>query len=534
MSTARGVPESVRHAKTDLYDTGRRSFFIQYPAWFVVVLALAGVVAFAVTGFLGYPKSSGVHSPADDAFTSPWVLYLWLSILLITLVASVLRDASLRARLFFMLLVSLIAVVFIGVTRFQNILPDIIKQLLGQHVIFQYLSTTPATYTIVNFGLIGIFWADTIRRWVRYSRGLPLYPSVDIGLPESERGGDPRKDLTFSELISGDLLAGSLLAILLFGIFRVEVLGLFIHPVGGITTCTMSWPFGSCAHGATIVDPPTLAFMDLLQALFYLPLGLIILALSAMLSGLGAVHAVDNLDLALASTSISSQSSTAPITEDVTLTLFKALRSAVGRRGRSLAGNFVLSLRWVGWPALLFVGTYGISEVSFDVQQYLHSAKHLSDAATYVLPAAGWGLAAILSIVVSIALMLFRFRVVENTLRFVGLIGLVVLLTFWLFSLALWGVNELVYQFNVNGRTPFDPPSTATLISLAALLIFGVLLLINNARRPKAAQASAVTGGAAVPASQVSYMQNPDPASAQAVPMHANPPTASAPDATSH
>ena len=51
---------------------------------------------------------------------------------------------------------------------------------------------------------------------------------------------------------------------------------------------------------------------------------------------------------------------------------------------------------------------------------------------------------------------------------------------------------------------------------------------------PKAAQASAVTGGAAVPASQVSYMQNPDPASAQAVPMHANPPTASAPDATSH
>jgi hypothetical protein len=32
----------------------------------------------------------------------------------------------------------------------------------------------------------------------------------------------------------------------------------------------------------------------------------------------------------------------------------------------------------------------------------------------------------------------------------------------------------------------------------------------------------------------VSYMQNPDPASAQAAPMRANPPTASAPDATSH
>jgi hypothetical protein len=533
MSTARAVPESVRHAKTDLYDTGRRSFYIQYPAWFVVVLALAGVVAFAVTGFLGYTKAP-VHSSVDDAFSSPWVLYLWLSILMITLVASVLRDASLRARLFAMLLVSLVAVVFIGVTRFQNILPDIIRQLLGQHVIFQALSRAPATYTIVNFGLIGIFWADTIRRWVRYSRGVPLYPSVDIGLPESERGGDPRKDLTFSELISGDLLAGSLLAILLFGIFRIEVLGLIIHPQGGITTCTLSWPFGSCAHGATITDPPTLAFMDLLQALFYLPLGLIILALSAMLSGLGAVHAVDNLDLALASTSISSQSSTAPITEDVTLTLFKALRSAVGRRGRSLAGNFVLSLRWVGWPALLFVGAYGISELSFDVQQYLHSLKTLSEAATYILPAAGWGLAAILSIVVSIALMLFRFRVVENTLRFVGLIGLVALLTFWLFSLALWGVNQLVYQFNVQLRAPFDPPGASTLASLAALLIFGLLLLVNNARRPKAAPPSAAPAGGAVPASQLTYAQNADATSAQAAPVRANPPTTSATDSTSH
>ncbi len=530
MSTARAVPESVRHAKTDLYDTDRRTFYIQYRAWFVVILALAGVIAFGVTGFLGYQQPA-IHSSVDDAFKSPWVLYLWLSALLITLVASVLRDATLRFRLFAMVLVSLIAVAFIGVTRFQNILPYIIRQLLSQHVIFQYLSTNPTTYTIINFGLIGIFWADTFRRWVRFSRGVPLYPSVDIGLPENERGSDPRKDLTFSELISGDLLAGSLLAILLFGIFRVEVLGLFIHPQGGITTCTLSWPFGACANGATITDPPTLAFMDLLQSLFYLPLGLIILAISAMLSGLGAVHAVDNLDLALASTSISSQSSTAPITEDVTLTLFKALRSALGRRGRSIAGNFLLSLRWVGWPALIFVGAYGISEVSIQVQLYLHSPKTFHDAATFILPAAGWGLAALLSVVVSIALMLFRFRVVENTLRFLGLIGLVALLTFWIFSLALWGVNELIFQLtNAYDRKPFDPPGASTLVSLAALLLFGILLLVNNARRGGAANRTQSGAGAAVDADQLSYVQQGD-ASAQAVATHANLPASSSPDA---
>jgi hypothetical protein len=503
----------ARHAKTDLYDTVKRAFYIQYPVWFVVLLALAGVVAFSITGFFGYPNPYADGRPnglgtVDAGFSSPWVLYLWLCALLVTLIASVLRDASLRQRLIAMLVVSLVAIVFIGITQFQNILPGIIRDLLSHHVIFQYLSTNPATYTVVNFGLIAIFWADTLRRWVRFRRGLPLHPRVDIGLGDSARTADPRTDTTFSELISGDLLAAALLTLLLFGIFRVEVLELVIHPQGGINTCMLSWPTGACGAGATLHDPPTLAFMDLLQTLVYLPLGLIVLALSAVLSGLGAVHAVDNLDLALANTSISAQSSTAPITEDVAMTLFKALRSALDRRLRSLGRNFVVSLRMLGWPALLFVATYGISELCINIETYLHSAKTLADALSDALPALGWGVASVLCVVGSLALMLFRVRVVDNTFRFLGLIGLVVLLTFWIFSLALWGVNQLIIHLSNDPdhfpRHPFDPPSFATLGSIAALLFFGVLLLVNNARgggqpqsRPSAAPPAGVIAGEA-------------------------------------
>jgi hypothetical protein len=522
MAQQMSTPGDARHAKTDLYDAVQKTFYIQYPVWFVILLAMAGVVAFSITGFFGYPSPYADGRPnglraVDAGFSSPWVLYLWLCALLVTLVASVLRDDSLRRRLIAMLVVSVVAIVFIGITQFQNILPGIIRDLLSHHVIFQYLSTNPTTYTVVNFSLITIFWADTLRRWARFRRGLPLHPRVDLGLGEPARYADPRTEMTFSELVSGDLLAAALLALLLFGIFRVEVLGLVIHPQGGINTCTLSWLAGACGVGATLHDPPTLAFMDLLQVLIYLPLGLIVLALSAMLSGLGAVHAVDNLDLALANTSISAQSSTAPITEDVTMTLYKALRSALDRRLRSLGRNFVLSLRMLGWPALLFVATFGISDLSINIERYLHSAKSLNDVVTHILPAAGWGTAAVLCVVGSLALMLFRFRVVDNTFRFLGLIGLVVLLTFWIFSLALWGVNQLIIHLSNDPdhfpRHPFDPPSFATFGSIAALLLFGVLLLVNNARGGQSQSRASADPPARVSAGEASALSSSETSS---------------------
>src|SRR5262249_43656954 len=79
----RGSP-SFKYAKTDLYDPVGRTFYIQYPSWFIIVLALAGVAAFAVTGFLGYTGSQA-NPNIDPPFRQPWVLYLWLSALMVTL-----------------------------------------------------------------------------------------------------------------------------------------------------------------------------------------------------------------------------------------------------------------------------------------------------------------------------------------------------------------------------------------------------------------------------------------------------------------
>lgn len=477
---AQGTPQAAdsRHAKTDLYDAVRRTFYIQYPVWFITLLALAGVVAFGVTGFLGYTDPA-IRAPIDDAFRQPWVLYLWMSALLITLIASILRDASLRGRLLAMVAVAVVAIVFIGITKFNDVLPDILRRLFGQHVLLKLLAGQPATYNVINFGMIALFWVDTVRRWIRHGRGLPLDPRADIGIGEDGKPVDPSAVPTMSELVSGDFMAGAVLTLMLAGLFHRDVLGQFIKPVGGLTWCHVSWLAGACGQGATLADPPTLTFLDVLQTLLYLVIALTILALTAMVSGLGAVGGVDGSDLALAATATGDEPSTLPIALDVTQTLLKTIKAAIDRRLRLLAHDFLLSLRLVGWPILLFVGTYGIADLCINIQHYLHSAKTLNDVLLYVAPAAGWGALAVVCAIGSVALMVFRLRVFTNTSQFLGLIGFILLLTFWIFSFTLWVVNLLINKLtDSTTRDPF-PPSWLTYISLAALILVGLRLLVR-------------------------------------------------------
>jgi hypothetical protein len=78
--------------------------------------------------------------------------------------------------------------------------------------------------------------------------------------------------------------------------------------------------------------------------------------------------------------------------------------------------------------------------------------------------------------------MLFRWRVVDNTFRFLGLIGFILVLTFWIFSLSLWAVNQLIFRINISDRMPFSPPSWMTGISLALLIIFGAMYFLRRGR----------------------------------------------------
>ena len=489
MANPAARPARAKQANTDLYDEQRRTFLIKYPIWVIVGLSLSGVVAFALTGYLGYS--------ASEPLAQPWLLFLWFCALLITLQISIFRDKSLRARLIATLVISLLAILFIGITYFNQSLPGILRDLLSRGRFLRALASSPLTYAFVNFALIAIFWADTIRRWVRRAQGKNPSPGVDIGFGYSGRGEKDEEMPSLQELISGDLIAGALLTLLLSFLFEPAIIGSFIHPQNGpITNCTVSWPIGACVgYGAGPQNPPTLTFIDLIQTLLYLPLGLLILALSATVSGLGALQGVnENHSEESLIMQKPNPTGTGAAATGVADTVIDTLKSALSRRLRLLLNSLAGAFRYIGFPVLIFVATYGLAELSTNSQHYLHSPKILLNVAKYILPGAGWGLAAAVGLVVSAALMLFSWRVVDNTMRFMGLVGFIVLLTFWIFSLALWGVNQLLINLNVSGRTPFSPPSWMTGISLALLIIFGAFVLLRRGRSGSRPPASAGTG----------------------------------------
>src|SRR6478736_7045528 len=64
----------ARQAITDLYDEKRRAFLVQYPIWLVLLLGLAGVAAFAITGFLGYEPRGTIEY---RLFADPYLLVGW-------------------------------------------------------------------------------------------------------------------------------------------------------------------------------------------------------------------------------------------------------------------------------------------------------------------------------------------------------------------------------------------------------------------------------------------------------------------------
>ena len=246
---------------------------------------------------------------------------------------------------------------------------------------------------------------------------------------------------------------------------------------------SVSFPPSGCVDGASNVWA-SLTLIDQTQSLSYLAIALITLAIAATMGGFGSVGGapmpVGVSKAVYATLNLGNPPVTAPITTGVAETILDTLRAAISRRLREFILGIARSLRNIVWPVLLFTATFGVYKLSENIQTYLHSDKTLASAANFVLPAAEWGLLSVLTIVLSAALVVFNWRVVDNTMRFLGLIGLIVLLTFWIFSLALWGFNKLLEQFDPNVHKPFDPPSVATAVSFGALVILGGILIFGR------------------------------------------------------
>lgn len=524
-------PGYEKHAITDVYDPKQRRLLVRFPHGLLLTLGVTGVLAFGLMGYFGYREDTTF---LGQAFHKAWPLFLWFSALVFTLEVAVLRHPRLRRQLTEALVVTIICMVFVGFSALDpGLLRYILTNLLNIRIAIPQIGTSPWTYAILNFGVLSVFWLDTIRRWIRSKTGQPSARRIDLGFGTLEFGENEELP-TLPELIAGDLIAGGVLAGLLSLIFRAEVINPIIDAlqVGiNISTCTVSWPIGHCVVGGGLSDPPTLSKIDLIQALIYLPLGFITLALTATANAFNAasddptqqapaaqpgtaVVAADGATSREVSTQVA-QAAEPPeggrqsATVSVTGTIIDALRGALNRRIRLAMDNVLLALRNVVWPLLILLGMVALGQAAQNITFYLHlqsdqrtcgQTPAFPDASTCQLAlrelasfqqyqALGSSVALVVAAAVALTLALmmlvFELRVADNIFRFLALVMYIGALTLWIFSLSLSFSNRLFNQVGFTQREPFPLFGASTTSSLLIFLVAVVVLLIGKSGRQR-------------------------------------------------
>jgi hypothetical protein len=430
------------HAISDVFCEKRRRFLVSYPTPLIIILSAFGLLAFIFVGYLGYNSRLDCGGRGMcwqlQWFAQPWPLYLWFSTLMVVLQVSILRHPRLRAQLVATLVVTLVSTVLMGWLFFyssldlQRVIIDILHLRLG---FSRYLLSRQWTYTIINFLVIIVFFTDTTFRWLRRAQGVKPSQSMSDSDLQAAGPNDPRVE----ELAAGDLVAG----LVLFGLMALVFTYDFIHGTAALTGIP---PEPKNAILPNIADVPNvvpllggvhLSLIDRLLALVCLPLGFLVLAIAATLSGLSAVRAVYQYP---ARTVAGVPGSRDSATAQVALVLYNAITAAVDRYIRLIVYRIVRSFRNVLWVILTFLASLGLALLAKQVQTYLHTSPRPVDVLLY----AAFGAAvAVLSVVMAQSLQLFTPRVATNSLQLLFWVGFVLALTFWLFSSTMVGLDWL-------------------------------------------------------------------------------------------
>jgi TIR domain-containing protein len=472
----------LEHAITDLYDEDRHTSAVRFPRILVAILLLLGTLALLFTGVFGYEGvSSGEPAWTRTTFHQPWLLYIWLVLLMMTLQGAILRSPSLRRYLVSSLVVTALAATAVNLIS-ETLNPQLVRALLPANNLSRAFFSTSSTYAVFNFGLILLYWINSFRRWVRVARGLPAHPEVDIGLqlgsePGSERHSDDTPSLI--EVVSGDLIVGAAFVAFLALIVNVLTVRLLISLVGSpvvVRPCTVAWPLGSCFDaGSGAASAPSLSLLDLIQALVYLPLGLLIIALSMIIVGVLGQPA--------------QQQQYARGWSAYWKSLMAALRSGLDRRFRMVFVLSFSSLRDLSWPLMTLIAVIAVKEAAYTTLAALHTAgavasifptdsKYVSSAVKSII----WMVTAGCFAIVSAALLVFRVRVVTNSLRFLRMVSWQVLLVLWIGAVLLALFNGVLIVSGVVRHAPFLMFHPIAIVSLVCAFLVGQLFVVGRIR----------------------------------------------------
>jgi hypothetical protein len=505
-----------RHADTDVYCAKRGTSLVQMPLVVIIGIIVVGLVAFLVAGFVGY--AAGVCVAGDPATTiieagqrvcwhdpwyhfiylkEPWPLFIWFSGLMVLIQVAVLR-AHVR-RLIATLIVTAVSILIVAIVYLLG--PGAVERFLLHYpdgLIYQ-----PATYLLLNFGLIGAFLVDSTRRWLIYG-GTELNPQrQDLQAADPSRSMALRR-AKIGELVSGDLIAGMVLCAVLAFVFTEGFLRTLFGVAGGsvfdcgpnlispaihrvtgsnsVAPCPVPGPHNALFISSVIplFGGHTINLVDTVIAVVCLVPGVGVLAITAFIRGLDPLSRATSpaSSLSVAGANARGQD----VAGEVGMAVFDALNEALRRYILPYARRAVLSLRNILWPLLILIGSFSFALCGRFIQYYLHHydptyycnpALKIANCQapnnlTYLLLALAFGFTGFFTTVASAALLMMSSRIFANTMQLLGRVGYVLLLTFWLFSFALFGFNWFLLD------TGLVPASLAVPPAVGASLCQGV------------------------------------------------------------
>jgi hypothetical protein len=480
-------------APTDLFDEARRVVTVQYPPGPVVAMGLAGVVAILMAAFGGYATNAGGFANSVEwLFHEPWPLFLWLCGLLLVLFGSIFRGVAFQRQRQQMLVMTSLAIILVAVGYYlRNQILDSGGQLalFIEHLAASLNIRQDVALAAINYILIGVFWLTSVQRWRRIARGQPRQ-TIIVTNPVGARSV-PVVMPSLSEVVAGDLIAGGALTAALWGIFQPRVMG-------GIITFINTRQLAGSTPAACATNCP---LVDRDMMIVALSLGLLMLALTSLINGLAALNAVDRTVLPHPLEDDGDEPGTVKGTEGVVETVIDTLLSAFSRQGAQTANSAWLTLRMLVWPVLILFSVIGLAVTAQNVQRYLHgfaclhgngsaamcdpvSLAHHSwvSLSAYALFAITGMLVAALCGALAAATLAGQWHVARNALRYLALMGLIGLLTFWIFALALGGFNVILSPLvlNITPLWPFAQPEPLTIISFTATMIYALLLAVHR------------------------------------------------------
>lgn len=465
-------------------------FLRQHP-FYDLFMALAGLAAFVLVGFFGYP---GDHDP----FGQPWPLYVWFCVLALTLeclifshtIAQAVADAAAKARsvrqqkektrlrAWFVatLVMSVVAMSFVGAVYFYH--PELINALTRWFPTFPAaLLHAPLLFTVFNFLLFALLLADVARRWIRCVRGERLYDDDEIferqtGFPmppllkigdndsdqERERKHSRLLALDLLSLMSADFIAGGILSVALAVILQRQVLSAALRVISlnrHLEDCTVSLPAGPCPGTTTHLT--SLTSFDVGILLVCAIIGLFTLFLFAGYYRLQ-----------------SGETGQALLSVMLMALIFKLHLE-----------RLVRALRYPLWAFLIVAGAICLALATSSDQHYL---QHMQTAArgfaewplhvTLLALVLVGGVAATLAVALAASLAIFRADIAGQWLREMRWLGLFLAEVYWIAALVLSALN--LFSLYIHGLlTPAgavaDPTHPGTRLPFPLLAMTTIL-----------------------------------------------------------